>query len=126
MSLSLWSPAAWSYPLPPGHRFPVSKYTRLAERVVTEGLIHAEELHAPDALMPRAMALAASFEGASPLATSLVKRTMVNPGELAALLDTEANAQALAFGSSYLQQAAQRFLAKQPPAFQWPAAPGKE
>jgi acetoin utilization deacetylase AcuC-like enzyme len=50
MSLSLWSPAAWSYPLPPGHRFPVSKYTRLAERVVTEGLIHAEQLHAPDAV----------------------------------------------------------------------------
>lgn len=84
------------------------------------------ELHAADSLLPRAMAMAASFEGASPLATSLVKRTMVNPGELAASLDTEANAQALAFGSSYLQQAAQRFLAKQPPAFQWPAAPGKE
>jgi 2-(1,2-epoxy-1,2-dihydrophenyl)acetyl-CoA isomerase len=84
------------------------------------------ELHAPEALLPRAMALAASFENASPLATSLIKRAMGNPGELAALLDTEANGQALAFGSSYLQQSAQRFLAKQPPAFQWPAAPGKE
>ena len=58
--------------------------------------------------------------GASPLATSLVKRAMANPGELAALLDGEANAQALAFGSGYTQDAVRRFLDKQAPAFQWP------
>lgn len=80
------------------------------------------ELHEPAALLPRALALAASFEGASPLATSLIKRAMLNPGELAALLDGEANAQALAFGSAYTQDAVQRFLAKQTPAFQWPQA----
>ncbi len=55
MSLSLWSPAAWSYPLPPGHRFPISKYTLLAERVVTSGLIAPDQLHAPDAVDDEAL-----------------------------------------------------------------------
>lgn len=82
----------------------------------------AMELQPADALLPRALALAASFEGASPLATSLVKRALFNPGELAALLDGEANAQALAFGSAYTQDAVGRFLNKQAPAFQWPKA----
>lgn len=80
----------------------------------------AMELHEPEQLLPRAMALAASFEGASPLATSLVKKIMGDPGELARLLEAEANAQALAFGSSYTQEAVKRFLDKQPPAFRWP------
>ncbi|MEN9630046.1 MAG: hypothetical protein RJA10_3274, partial [Pseudomonadota bacterium] len=56
-----------------------------AEEALRLGI--AMELHSADALLPRALALAASFEGASPLATSLVKRAMLNPGELAALLD---------------------------------------
>ncbi len=55
MSLSLWSPAAWSYPLPPGHRFPVTKYTRLAERVVTDGLVAADQVHAPEAASEEAL-----------------------------------------------------------------------
>lgn len=80
----------------------------------------AMELHEGAALLPRALALAASFEGASPLATSLVKRAMLNPGELAALLDGEANAQALAFGSGYTKDAVQRFLDKQSARFAWP------
>jgi 2-(1,2-epoxy-1,2-dihydrophenyl)acetyl-CoA isomerase len=80
----------------------------------------AMEVHEPEALLPRALALATSMAGASPLATSLVKRAMANPGELSAQLDGEANAQALAFGSSYTQDAVRRFLDKQAPAFQWP------
>ncbi len=80
----------------------------------------AMEVHEPEVLLPRALALAASMAGASPLATSLVKRAMANPGELAALLDGEANAQALAFGSAYTQDAVRRFIGKQPAAFQWP------
>ena len=80
----------------------------------------AMELHEPEALLPRALALAASFDGASPLAVSLIKRAIFNPGELAAQLDSEANAQALAFGSGYTQDAVQRFLGKQAPAFNWP------
>ena len=89
-----------------------------AEEALALGI--AMEVHTPEALLPRALALAASLSGASPLATSLVKRAMFNPGELTASLDGEANAQALAFGSAYTQDAVRRFLDKQAPAFQWP------
>lgn len=82
----------------------------------------AMEVHEPEALLPRALALAESMTGGSPLAISLIKRAMGNPGELAALLDGEANAQALVFGSAYTQEAVRRFLDKQPPAFRWPQA----
>lgn len=57
MSLSVWSPAAWSYPLPPGHRFPVAKYTLLRDRVVAEGLIDGSHLHAPDSASDEALHL---------------------------------------------------------------------
>ena len=51
-------------------------------------------------MLPRAQALAASFAGASPLAVSLVKRAVAAaPARLATLLDFEADAQALCFGS---------------------------
>ncbi len=80
----------------------------------------AMEQHEPDALLPRALALADSFAAASPLAVSLVKRAMDDPGALAASLDAEANAQALAFGSGYFKDAVQGFLDKAPPPFLWP------
>jgi 2-(1,2-epoxy-1,2-dihydrophenyl)acetyl-CoA isomerase len=80
----------------------------------------AMEVHDSAALLPRALALAASFDGASSLAVSLIKRTMFDAGELAASLDGEANAQALAFGSGYTKEAVQRFLGKRAPAFTWP------
>ena len=78
------------------------------------------ELHAPEQLLPRALALADSFAGASPLAVSLVKRATGDAGALAAMLDAEANVQALAFGSAEHRDAVQRFLDKQPLPFQWP------
>ena len=80
----------------------------------------AMELHEPAALLPRALALAASFTNASPLAVSLIKRTMADAGGLLQALDAEANAQALAFGSPQHQEAVRRFLDKQPAHFQWP------
>ncbi len=49
MSLTVWTPAAWQYPLPPGHRFPVAKYTLLRDRVVSEQLVAAPQLLAPEA-----------------------------------------------------------------------------
>ncbi len=55
MSLTLWSPASWSYPLPSGHRFPVAKYTLLRDRVVAEGLIDASHLHDPDSATDEAL-----------------------------------------------------------------------
>ena len=80
----------------------------------------AMELHEPEQLVPRALTLAASFEGASPLAVSLIKRATADAGALDGILDAEANAQALAFGSPEHQEAVTRFLDKQPPRFAWP------
>jgi len=81
----------------------------------------AMELHEPDRLLPRAQALARSFVDASPMAVSLIKHATSDPGELSALLDAEANGQALAFLSAEHRDAVHRFIDKQPLAFQWPA-----
>lgn len=91
-----------------------------AEEALKLGI--AMELHSSTDLLPRAMALAGSFADASPLAVSLIKRTMGDAGGLMPSLDNEANAQALAFGTQQHQDAVRRFLDKQPPAFQWPKA----
>jgi 2-(1,2-epoxy-1,2-dihydrophenyl)acetyl-CoA isomerase len=80
----------------------------------------AMEQHEQPALLPRALALAESFAGASPLAVSLVKRIALDPGALEAALENEANAQALCFQTTPHRQAVQRFFDKQPLAFQWP------
>ncbi|HXE47133.1 MAG TPA: enoyl-CoA hydratase/isomerase family protein [Ramlibacter sp.] len=76
------------------------------------------------ALMPRALALAESFAGASPLAVSLVKRFGLDAGAMEAAFEAEANAQALCFQTTPHREAIQRFFDKQPLAFQWP--PHKE
>lgn len=83
------------------------------------------ELHPPQALMPRAMALANSFVGASPTAVSLIKRALSQaPGtSLDALTETEVNAQALAMGTAEHRQAVQCFLDKKPLPFAWPSSP---
>jgi 2-(1,2-epoxy-1,2-dihydrophenyl)acetyl-CoA isomerase len=82
----------------------------------------AMELHAPEQLLPRAQALAASFVNASPMAVSLVKRTLADWGaDLPALLEQEANAQALAMGTPDHRTAVNRFVNKEPALFQWPA-----
>lgn len=82
------------------------------------------ELHAPDVLLARAHALAASFVKASPVAVSLVKRTLAatGGGDLQALLEMEASAQALAMGTAQHREAVNAFLNKQPAPFQWPPA----
>jgi 2-(1,2-epoxy-1,2-dihydrophenyl)acetyl-CoA isomerase len=94
----------------------------VADEALRLGL--AMELVAPEALLPRAQALAASFAGASPLATGLIKRALGQSlsSDLDSLLAVEADSQALAFGSDYHAQAVQRFLDKQPASFQWPKA----
>lgn len=91
-----------------------------ADEALRLGLVM--ELHPPEQLMARAQALAASFTGASPVAVSLIKRTLEQAagGGLNELLHAEANAQALATGTEQHRQAVQRFLDKQPPTFQWP------
>jgi len=79
------------------------------------------ELVPQDQVLRRAQALAASFVQASPLAVSLVKRTLAaGPADLHTMLEMEADAQALCFGSAPHKAAVARFLDKQPALFQWP------
>jgi 2-(1,2-epoxy-1,2-dihydrophenyl)acetyl-CoA isomerase len=80
----------------------------------------AMELHEPAALLPRALALADSFAGASPLAAGLVKRFALDAGAMEAAFEAEANAQALCFQTPQHREAVAAFLDKQPLAFQWP------
>jgi acetoin utilization deacetylase AcuC-like enzyme len=47
MQLHLWSSARYTFPLPPGHRFPVAKYELLRRAVVREGLVPPDRLHDP-------------------------------------------------------------------------------
>jgi acetoin utilization deacetylase AcuC-like enzyme len=47
MPLHLWSSARYAIPLPDGHRFPMSKYALLRERVLDAGLVRPEQLHDP-------------------------------------------------------------------------------
>jgi enoyl-CoA hydratase/carnithine racemase len=89
-----------------------------AQEALTLGI--AMERHEPAQLLPRALALADSFAGASPLAVSLVKRMGQDPGAMEAAFEAEANAQALCFQTTPHREAVQRFLDKQPLAFQWP------
>jgi 2-(1,2-epoxy-1,2-dihydrophenyl)acetyl-CoA isomerase len=79
------------------------------------------ELAPQDQTLQRAQTLAASFVHASPLAVSLVKRALAaGPTDLHTMLDIEADAQALCFGSAPHKAAVARFLDKQPALFQWP------
>lgn len=80
----------------------------------------AMEVVEADQLLPRALALAKSFEGASPMAVSLIKRACASTGDLVGQLSLEADAQALAMGSPEHKTAIQDFLQKRPPKFAWP------
>lgn len=73
------------------------------------------------ALLPRALELARSFAGASPIAMSLSKQALQGAPDLGAVLDLEASGLALAGASDYAQEAIRRFGAKEPPQFVWPA-----
>lgn len=90
-----------------------------AEEALRLGI--AMELQPPEQLLARAQAMAASFVHASPMAVSLIKRTVAAGDDLATHLELEANAQALAMGTQAHREAVQAFLDKQPARFQWPA-----
>ena len=76
-----------------------------------------------DALQARAQAIARSFVGASPVALSLIKRSLsLAANDLPSLLEQEANAQALAMGTPEHREAVHCFLEKKPLPFQWPQA----
>ncbi len=79
------------------------------------------EIHQPEALMDAALTLARRFDSASRLATGMSK-TILNQAlhsDQRALADMEAMAQALCLASDYHKEAVQRFLDKQPLAFDW-------
>jgi acetoin utilization deacetylase AcuC-like enzyme len=45
--LHAWSSAAYTFPLPAGHRFPIEKYQLLRDAVIAEGLVPASRVHEP-------------------------------------------------------------------------------
>lgn len=47
MPLHCWSSAKYAIPLPDGHRFPMSKYALLRDRVLREALVAPDTLHDP-------------------------------------------------------------------------------
>lgn len=49
MPLTVWSSARYTFPLPDGHRFPVSKYAMLRERVIADGIVSADRVLDPHA-----------------------------------------------------------------------------
>jgi enoyl-CoA hydratase/carnithine racemase len=84
----------------------------------------ALEVLTPAALMPRAVQIAASLATGSALAFSLSKQALNASlqSDLGTMLDLEAAGQALAGGSDFTREAVRRFAAREPAAFQWPAA----
>jgi len=46
--LHLWTSARYTFPLPEGHRFPITKYSRLREQVLSSGIVTPNELHEPE------------------------------------------------------------------------------
>ena len=49
MPLTVWSSARYTFPLPPGHRFPVAKYALLRDRVIEEGIVSPGRMLVPAA-----------------------------------------------------------------------------
>ena len=47
MPLHAWSSAAYTFPLPAGHRFPIEKYALLRDAVIAEGLVPGSHVHEP-------------------------------------------------------------------------------
>ncbi|MGI9076616.1 MAG: histone deacetylase family protein [Gemmatimonadaceae bacterium] len=57
MPLDAFSTAAYTIPLPPGHRFPTEKYGLLRDRVLSLGLVPSGRLHTPDRASPEELRL---------------------------------------------------------------------
>lgn len=82
------------------------------------------EIVTQDTLHARAMQIAASLAGASPVAFGLAKRALNQSlgADLRSMLDIESAAQGIAFSTDFHREAVQRFKDKTTPLFQWPAA----
>ena len=53
-----WSSARYTFPLPEGHRFPIAKYARLRERVISDGVLRPADLREPERVTREALLLA--------------------------------------------------------------------
>jgi len=86
------------------------------------GLVHA--LHEPDRLLDEALALAARFERASAGALAIAKQTLNHAFETdrRTVFEIEALAQAVCRESGFHREAVTRFVAKQPPLYDWGGA----
>ncbi len=86
------------------------------------GMGLALEVLAPEALLPRAMQIAQSFRGNSPVAFAMAKQALnaSMQSDLDTMLALEVSGQAVAISSDYLAEAARRFAAKEPAQFRWP------
>lgn len=85
----------------------------------------ALEVHAPEQLLARALEIAHSLEGASPLALSLSKQALHASlqSDLTTMLDMEATGQAMAGASDYARESIRRFASREPAQFRWAALP---
>ncbi|MBL8336651.1 MAG: enoyl-CoA hydratase/isomerase family protein [Rhodoferax sp.] len=94
-----------------------------AEEAVALGL--ALEMLEPQALMDRAKALALSLAGASAEALAVAKDGLQASlgSDLETMLQIEASGQGIAGTAEHALDAFGRFARKEPPRFQWPAAP---
>jgi enoyl-CoA hydratase/carnithine racemase len=83
----------------------------------------AMEVLRPEALLPRALEIAHSFEGSSATAMSLSKQALHASlqSDLNTMLDLESSGQAIAGGSEYARESVRRFAAREPAQFKWPA-----
>ena len=81
------------------------------------------EVHAPDALLPRANALARALASASPTAMAITKDALNGAldNDLDSLLELEAAGQGITGTSAYAKDAFRRFADKQPGLFRWPS-----
>ena len=87
----------------------------------------ALEVLEPDALLPRAMAMARALVNASPAALAMCKEALNGSmnSSLDNMLELEAAGQGVAGSSAYSKNAFRRFAEKQPGLFQWPVAAPK-
>jgi 2-(1,2-epoxy-1,2-dihydrophenyl)acetyl-CoA isomerase len=85
----------------------------------------AMELQPAERLLARARMLARSFVDASPVAVRHIKQDVARSlaSDLPTMLALEAEHQARCFDTAYQAEAVERFLAKQPPRFEWPRSP---
>lgn len=106
-----------------------------------ELVFSAREVRAPEALalgiamevvpaaqlQARAWQVVQSLVGASPIAMSVSKRALNASlgSDLSTMLELEASGQAVVAGADYLKEAARRFVAKEPPLFNWPSSVSK-